>query len=147
MGTLFFILAVSAIVLGPLIGLAWGPARLILHRLQGRDLSPRVDVDAAPVTPETTIDVRAPSLLTRRPQKGGAPEPYVCIDGADYRITRVAESRYLVTEKRESRRLGFFELVSDTDRAEVVPEPDDPANGFLLVRIAVAAARMRPSGA
>lgn len=146
MGTLFFILAAFAIVLAPLIGLAWGPGRMILHRLQGRDLAPRVDVDAAPVTPETTIDVRAPSLLTRRPRKGGAPEPFVCIDGADYRVTRITDSRYLVTEKRESRRLGFFELVTDTDRAEVVPEPDDPANGFLLVRIAVAAGRMRPAG-
>jgi hypothetical protein len=145
MGTVFFILAAFAIVLAPLVGLAWGPARLMLHRLQGRDLSPRADADAAPVTPETTIDVRAPSLLTERPRRGGAPEPYVCIDGADYRVTRVEESRYLVTERRESRRLGFFELVSDTDRAEIVPEPDDPANGFLLVRIAVAAGRMKPA--
>src|SRR5262245_57327564 len=88
MGTVFFILAAFAIVLAPMIGLAWGPGRLILHRLQGRDVSPRVDVDAAPVTPETTIDIHAPSLLTRRPRKGGAPEPFVCIDGADYRVTR-----------------------------------------------------------
>jgi hypothetical protein len=143
MGTIFFILAASAIVLAPLVGLAWGPGRMILHRLQGRDLSPRVDVEAAPVTAETTIDFPAPSLLTRRPKKGGAPDPFVCIDGADYRVTRVDSSRYLVTERRESRRLGFFELVTDTDRAEIVPEPDDPANAFLLVRIAVAAGRVK----
>jgi hypothetical protein len=144
MGTLLFILAALAIVLAPLIGLAWGPGRMLMYRLRSRDLAPRVDTSAAPITTETTIDFPAPSLLTSRPTKGGAPEPYVCIDGADYRVTRVDASRYLVTERRESRRLGFFELVTDTDHAEIVPEPDDPANGFLLVRIAVAAARTRP---
>jgi hypothetical protein len=143
MGTLFFILAVIAIVVAPVVGLVWGPARIVLYRLRGRDLSPPVDHAVAPITAESTVDADAPSLLTSRPKKGGAPDPYVCIDGTDYRVTRITPARYLVTERRESRRLGFFELVADTDRAEIVPEPDDPANGFLLVRIAVEAARAR----
>jgi hypothetical protein len=143
MGTLLFALAVSAIIIAPIVGLVWGSGRTILYRWQGRDLSAPVDHAKAPVTAHATVDVNAPSVLNERHKKGGAPDPFVCIDGTDYRVTRIEPSRYLVTERRESRRLGFFELVADADRAEVVPEPDDPNNGFLLVRIAVAAGRSK----
>jgi hypothetical protein len=143
MGSLLFALAVTAIIIAPLIGLLWGPGRLIFYRIRGLDLSPRVDLRKQPITDDMKIELPAQSLLTRKPSKGGVPDPCVCIQGADYRVTRVGDWRYLVTERRESRRVGFFEIVADTDHAEIVSEPDEPANQFLLIRIAVEASRTR----
>jgi hypothetical protein len=115
---------------------------MIVYRLRGLDLTPPAGAAARSDSSETTtIDLTQPSVLTRRRPRGAVPDPLVCIDGVDYRITRVGESRYLVTERRESRRLGFFELVGDAALAEIAPEPDEPRAEPLLVRIAVAASR------
>jgi hypothetical protein len=141
MGPLLFTLAVMAIVIGPVAGLVWGSSRIIVYRLRGLDLSPPVSAAARSAANEKTIDLTQPSVLTRRRPRGTMPDPLVCIDGVDYRITRVGESRYLVTERRESRRIGFFELVGDAALAEIAPEPDEAKAEPLLVRIAVAASR------
>jgi hypothetical protein len=142
MGPLLFTLAVIAIVIAPIAGLLWGPGRILVYRVRGLDLSPPVDAATRAMTNEKMINLAQPSVLTRRRARGGVPDPLVCIDGVDYRITRVGDSRYLVTERRESRRIGFFELVGDAVEAEIAPEPDEPTAEPLLVRIAVAASRM-----
>jgi hypothetical protein len=145
MGPLLFTLALVAIVFGPLVGLVWGPTRIIVHRLRGLDLSPPVDTTTRPVSLEEPVVALKPgSMLTQRSGRGGVPDPLVCLDGVDYRITRVAPERYLVTERRESRRLGFFEIVGDPDQAEIAPEPDEPGKELLLIRIAVAASHASP---
>ncbi len=149
LGQILFILAALAIVAGIFVGLVYGLGKLVLYKLSGRDLKPQPEPGSSAwllTDTLTKVDTARKSLLTEREQRT-ANDPMVTIGRDRYRVTRLAETRFLVTHVVEGRRLGTFELDGNGRFQEVTPHPDDPANSKLLLQIAVVSSFVRRSAA
>jgi hypothetical protein len=145
LGQILFVLAALTIAGATAVGVVLGIARLVVFKATGRDLKPQ-PVPGAPdwAVPEgpPVVDLSKESLLTRRAHRT-TKDPTVELAGVRYRVTRLGESRFLVTHADEAKRLGAFELDGDGERQQVIAEPDDPAHRMLIVRVAVLASLTR----
>jgi len=149
LGQILFILAVLAIAGATAVGLIYGLAKLVLYKLSGRDFKPLPEPGSSEwllTDTLTRVDMARKSLLTERDQRS-ANDPVVNIATDRYRVTRLGEARFLVTQVAEGRRIGTFELDGNGRFQEVLPLPDDPANTKLLVQIAVVSSFVRRSAA
>jgi hypothetical protein len=148
LGQILFILAALAIA-STAAGLVYGLAKIVLYKLGGRDLKPLPEPGSSEwllTDTLTRVDTARKSLLTEHDQRT-ANDPVVNVAGNRYRVTRLSETRFLVTQVAEGRRLGTFELDGNGRFQEVLPLPDDPANAKLLVQIAVVSSFVRRSAA
>ena len=148
-GEMLFVLAVLSVAGATSVGIVVGVLRLILFKIQGRDLRPRSLPGsdawlAEPMSPH--VDTSRKSLLTERVARTSR-DPLVRVGDGRYRVTRLGASRYLVTEVEESRRVGTFDLDGSGREQEVIPEPEEPANARLLVQVAVLASLSRRNAA
>ena len=149
LGQILFILAVLAVAGATAVGLVYGLAKIVLYKLSGRDLKPQPEPGSSEwllTTTLTRVDMSRKSLLTEREQRS-ARDPVVNISGDRYRVTRLNDARFLVTQVAEGRRLGMFELDGNGRFQEVLPLPDDPSNAKLLRHIAVVSSCVRRSAA
>jgi hypothetical protein len=149
LGQILFILAALAIAGAVGVGLVYGLGKILFYTLSGRSLKPAPE----PGSPDwlmtetlTKVDTARKSLLTEREPRTPR-DPVVSLAGDRYRVTRLGEARFLVTQVAEGRRVGTFDLDGNGRFQEVIPAADDPANSKLLVQIAVVSSFVRRSAA
>jgi hypothetical protein len=149
LGQILFILAALTIAGATAVGLVYGIAKLIIYKLLGRELGP-VPEPGSPdwkiADTEATVDLSKESLLSQRRGRS-TKDPVVNLAGVRYRVTRLSSSRFLVTHLEEAKRLGTFELEGEGRHQQIIPEPDDPAQRMLILRIAVLSSLARPNAA
>jgi hypothetical protein len=145
LGELLFVLAALSIAGATAVGLVYGISKLVVFAVLGKDLGPVPEPGSAdwkiPET-EATVDLSKESLLTQRPART-TKDPVVSLAGVRYRVTRLGASRFLVTHADEAKRLGTFELDGEGPEQRVLSQPDDPAQGLLITRIAVLASLVK----
>jgi hypothetical protein len=149
LGQILFILAALGIAGATAVGLVYGIVKIVLYKVTGRALKPVPEPGSSEwllTDTLTRVDMARPSLLTERAAHTTR-DPVVNIASDRYRVTRLNESRFLVTHVAEGRRLGTFELDGNGRFQEVLPQPDDPANAKLLVQIAVVSSFVRRTAA
>jgi hypothetical protein len=149
LGQILFILAALGIAGATAVGLVYGIVKVVLYKITGRALKPLPEPGSSEwllTDTLTRVDMARPSLLTERTPRTTR-DPVVSIASDRYRVTRLNESRFLVTHVAEGRRLGTFELDGNGRFQEVLPQPDDPANAKLLVQIAVVSSFVRRTAA
>jgi hypothetical protein len=149
LGEILFVLAALTIAGSTAVGLVYGIAKLVVYAVLGKDLGPLPEPGSADwKIPEAdaTVDLSKESLLTERRGRSTR-DPIVNLAGVRYRVTRLGESRFLVTHADEAKRLGTFELEGDGPSQRVVSQPDDPAQTLLITRIAVLASLVKVGAA
>src|SRR5262245_4068016 len=108
LGQILFILAALAIAGATAVGLVYGVGKILFYRLSGRKLRPLPEPGSAEwlmTETLTRVDMARRSLLTERWQRT-ANDPVVSLAGERYRVTRLGDARFLVTQVAEGRRVG-----------------------------------------
>jgi hypothetical protein len=144
-GQLLFALAALSIVGATVTGLVAGLGKIVLYKLQGRDLSPLPEPGSAAWIAEdrsTTVDTSKKSLLTERVERT-VRDPVVTLGTDCYRVTRLSSTRFLVTEVASGNRVGTFELDGNGRHQQVLAEPEDRGDAKLLVQVAVLSSFVR----
>src|SRR5262245_45467791 len=123
LGQILFILAALAIAGATAVGVVYGVGTLVFFKLSGRKLKPLPEPGSAEwlmTDTLTRVDMARRSLLTERGQRTPH-DPVVSLAGDRYRVTRLGEARFLVTQVAEGRRIGTFELDGNGRFQEVLP--------------------------